>query len=52
MAGITSNPVGVVHSRGNAEWVERPDAQSVVIHYILPGGTTAGGPKIACADLG
>jgi hypothetical protein len=31
--------------------VARPEAQSVVIHYIPPGGSTAGGPKIACADL-
>jgi Cu/Zn superoxide dismutase len=52
MAGITGNPAGVAHGRGNAEWVARPEAQSVVIHAIPPGGTTAGGPKIACADLG
>ena len=51
MAGITANPGGVAHGRGNADWVARPEAQSVVIHFIPPGGTTAGGPKIACADL-
>jgi hypothetical protein len=50
-AGITANEAGVAHGRGSADWVARPDAQSVVIHYIPPGGTTAGGPKIACADL-
>jgi hypothetical protein len=51
MAGITSNAGGVAIGRGSADWVARPDAQSVVIHFIPPGGTTAGGPKIACADL-
>ena len=51
-AGITSNLAGVAHGHGSAEWVARPEAQSVVIHAIPPGGTTAGGPKIACADLG
>jgi hypothetical protein len=51
-AGITANRGGVAHGRGTADWVARPDAQSVVIHAIPPGGTTAGGPKIACADLG
>jgi hypothetical protein len=50
-AGIRSNFGGVAHGRGSADWVARPEAQSVVIHYIPPGGTTAGGPKIACADL-
>jgi hypothetical protein len=52
MAGITSNPGGVAQGRGSADWVARPEAQSVVIHHIPPEGTTAGGPKIACADLG
>ena len=51
-AGITANAGGVAHGRGAADWVARPDAQSVVIHAIPPGGSTAGGPKIACADLG
>jgi hypothetical protein len=51
-AGITSNPAGVAQGRGGAEWVARPEARSVVIHFIPPGGTIAGGPKIACADLG
>jgi hypothetical protein len=51
MAGIRSNSGGVAHGRGSAAWVARPEAQSVVIHFIPPGGTTAGGPKIACADL-
>ena len=52
MAGITANSGGVAHGRGSADWVARPEAESVVIHFIPPGGTTAGGPKIACADLG
>ena len=51
LAGITTNAAGVGHGQGNADWVARPEAQSVVIHAIPPGGTTAGGPKIACADL-
>jgi large repetitive protein len=51
MAGITSNAGGVAFGRGSADWVARPEAQSVVIHFIPPGGNTAGGPKIACADL-
>ncbi|HET9739171.1 MAG TPA: hypothetical protein VFP78_13725 [Solirubrobacteraceae bacterium] len=51
-AGITANSGGVAHGRGSADWIARPEAQSVVIHFIPPGGTTAGGPKIACADLG
>ena len=51
MAGITANRRGVARGRGDADWVARPEAQSVVIHAIPPGGTTAGGPKIACADL-
>jgi hypothetical protein len=50
-AGITANEDGVAHGRGSADWIARPEAQSVVIHFIPPGGTTAGGPKIACADL-
>ena len=51
MAGITSNRRGVARGRGSADWIARPEAQSVVIHFIPPGGTPAGGPKIACADL-
>ena len=51
MAGITANAGGVAHGRGSADWVARPEAQAVVIHFIPPGGSTAGGPKIACADL-
>jgi Cu/Zn superoxide dismutase len=51
MAGITANSGGVAHGRGDADWIARPEAESVVIHFIPPGGTTAGGPKIACADL-
>jgi Cu-Zn family superoxide dismutase len=50
-AGIRANRGGVAIGRGEAPWVARPDARSIVIHAIPPGGTTAGGPKIACADL-
>ena len=49
--GITANRKGVAIGRGSAPWVARPEAQAVVIHAIPPGGSTAGGPKIACADL-
>lgn len=51
MAGITANRRGVGVGRGSAPWVARPEAQAVLIHAIPPGGSTAGGPKIACADL-
>jgi Cu/Zn superoxide dismutase len=51
MAGITASRAGVATGRGAAEWVARPDARAVVIHAIPAGGSTAGGPKIACADL-
>lgn len=50
-AGITANANGRAHGRGSAKWVARFDARSVVVHAIPAGGTTAGGPKIACADL-
>ena len=50
-AGIVANRGGVAIGRGAVEWVARPEARSVVIHAIPVGGTTAGGPKIACADL-
>ena len=50
-AGVTANAGGVGIGRGRAEWVARPEAQAVIIHAIPAGGTTAGGPKIACADL-
>ena len=49
--GITANRAGVAVGRGSATWVARPEAQSVIVHAIPTGGTTAGGPKIACADL-
>jgi Cu/Zn superoxide dismutase len=51
-AGITANPAGVAQGAGSADWVARPEADAIVIHAIPPGGTTAGGPKIACVDLG
>lgn len=50
-AGITANRAGVAVGRASAEWVARPEAKSVIIHFIPSGGTTGGGPKIACADL-
>jgi len=50
--GLVANSVGVARGRGRASWVARDDAVSIVVHFIPPGGTTAGGPKIACADLG
>ena len=50
-AGVTANAAGVAVGRGKAAWVARPEAQAVIIHHIPAGGTTAGGPKIACADL-
>jgi hypothetical protein len=50
--GITANRAGVAIGRGTADWVATADARAVVIHAIPPGGTAAGGPKIACADLG
>ena len=50
-AGITANRGGLARGTGWADWEARPEAQSVIIHAIPPGGSTAGGPKIACADL-
>jgi Cu/Zn superoxide dismutase len=49
--GITANRAGVAIGTGTASWVATADARAVVIHAIPLGGTTAGGPKIACADL-
>ena len=49
--GITASRGGVARGTGGADWVARPEAQSVIIHAIPAGGSTAGGPKIACADL-
>lgn len=51
IAGLQANPGGIGVGRGSASWEARPEAQSVVIHAIPPGGSPAGGPKIACADL-
>jgi Cu/Zn superoxide dismutase len=53
MAGITANAAGVARGRATAGWVADGRAVSVVIHAGLDdGGTVAGGPKLACADLG
>ena len=49
-AGVTAYPNGAGVGRGSVPWVARPEARSVVIHQVV-GGSTAGGPKIACADL-
>ncbi|MDP1804313.1 MAG: hypothetical protein Q8K72_04035 [Acidimicrobiales bacterium] len=51
-AGVTANRGGVARGFGAADWVARPEAQSVVIHQVVPATGTSGGPKIACADLG
>jgi hypothetical protein len=52
MAGITANPSGVASGRATAAWVADGRALSVVVHAATDdGGTLAGGPKIACADL-
>lgn len=50
-AGVTANRGGVARGFGVADWVARPEAQSVVIHQVVPATGTSGGPKIACADL-
>ncbi len=50
-AGVIANRGGVARGFGAAQWVARPEAQSVVIHHVVPATGTAGGPKIACADL-
>lgn len=47
-AGITANAAGNATGRGVAAWIARSTAGSVVIHT---GSTTAGGPRLACADL-
>lgn len=50
-AGLTANDDGKARGRGSVPWVPQSNTLAVVIHDIPPGGTTAGGPKIACADL-
>jgi hypothetical protein len=50
-AGITADEDGVARGRGTAPWRAQSNTLSVVIHDIPAGGDTAGGPKIACADL-
>ncbi|MGH3986778.1 MAG: hypothetical protein ACRDTZ_05605 [Pseudonocardiaceae bacterium] len=52
MAGITANAAGNARGRGVAEWTAGVTAQAVVIHAGFDhGGSPAGGPKLACADL-
>jgi len=51
-AGITARRSGVARGSGAVDWVARPEAQSVVIHNVVPATGTSGGPKLACADLG
>ncbi len=50
LTGIAANRGGVAIGRGSADWVARPEAQSVVIHALV-NNNFGGGPKIACADL-
>jgi hypothetical protein len=51
-AGVRANAAGIAEGRGVAPWRARDAAKSVVVHAdTLHGGTTAGGPKLACADL-
>jgi hypothetical protein len=50
-AGVAANRGGVGRGWGAVDWVARPEAQSVVIHQVVPATGTSGGPKIACADL-
>ncbi len=53
MAGITANEAGSASGRGTADWIARESAVSVVLHAGVGYGatSTAGGPKLACADL-
>lgn len=51
LAGVTANRVGMARGSGAVDWVARPEAQSIVIHQVVPATGTSGGPKIACADL-
>lgn len=53
VAGVTANTAGVASGRGTAEWLAGSSAVSVVLHAGIGHGatTTAGGPKLACADL-
>jgi Cu/Zn superoxide dismutase len=51
-AGVTANSAGKGQGRGVAPWRARDTAKSVVIHADTDhGGTTSGGPRLACADL-
>jgi hypothetical protein len=51
-AGITANAAGRASGNGVAPWIARSTAGSVVLHADAQhGGTPAGGPRLACADL-
>jgi hypothetical protein len=55
LVGIEANAAGRARGHGVAEWTARTEAQAVVVHAAIGepgGGTPAGGPKLACADLG
>lgn len=54
LAGITANAGGNASGRGTADWVAGGSAVSVVVHAGVGHGatSTAGGPKLACTDLG
>lgn len=51
--GITANAAGVASGRGSADWIAGTSAVAVVLHAGVGHGatSTAGGPKLACADL-
>ena len=51
LAGVTANRVGIARGSGSVDFVARAEAQSIVIHHVVAATGTAGGPKIACADL-
>ncbi len=53
MAGITANAAGIASGRGAADWIAGESAVAVVLHAGVGHGatSTAGGPKLACADL-
>lgn len=44
--GITANPKGKAVGTGRADWLARPEAQSIVIHHYSDPAI-----RVACADL-
>lgn len=52
LAGVTANRAGHARGKGTARWIASDKGQSVVIHRSKGHAAgTAGGPKLACADL-